>query len=262
MTHPSPTPAIGVFDSGVGGLTVLRALRQQLPQADLLYVADTAHAPYGERSSDYIADRSLAIAGHLIQRGAALLVVACNTATAHAVQALRSRWPEVPVVGIEPGIKPAVTATRNGRVGVLATRATLESARYQTLLSTHAQATQIFSQACPGLAALIEQADLHDPALLELIERYCAPLREAQVDTVLLGCTHYPLVQAAIQAALGPAVLLLNTEAAVAREAHRRWSHPGGTAQIALHCTAQSNTLSQLVRAAFGWELGAEHVDI
>ena len=148
--------SIGVFDSGVGGLTVASALRGALPGVPLRYLADSACAPYGERSPAFIRERSLLIAQHLIERGARLLVVACNTATAHAAIALREAFPQVPVVGIEPGVKPAVAASRNGRVGVLATTATVNSERFQRLIERHADGAQITAIACSGVVARIE----------------------------------------------------------------------------------------------------------
>lgn len=259
MTSPLPfsVPSIGVFDSGVGGLTVLRALRARLPQVPLHYVADAAHAPYGDRSSEYIAQRSIEVAKHLRGVGARLLVVACNTATTQAVHTLRAQWPEWPVVGVEPGIKPAVAATRNGRIGVMATTATISSPRYEALVTAHAAQVQLFSQPCPGLVTLIEQGDLDSPALQALIERFCAPLREAQVDTVLLGCTHYPLIQEQIQLALGPDVQLLNIEDAVARQAERLWQslalEPVANAGVVLESTGDPALVQRIARDAFGW---------
>lgn len=190
-------PTLGVFDSGVGGLTVLQALRARMPEVALHYVADAGHAPYGDRSSEYIRERSLRVAEHLRAAGARMVVVACNTATAHAVNAMRERWPDWPVVGIEPGVKPAVAATRNGRIGVMGTTATIASRRYEALVAAHAAEVSLVSQPCPGLVTLIEQGHLDNPELGTLIDRYCEPLKAAGVDTVLLGCTHYPLVQGA-----------------------------------------------------------------
>ena len=259
-------PCIGVFDSGVGGLTVLRELRRELPDVSLRYVADTAHAPYGQRSAAYIAERSERVAEHLIERGARLLVVACNTATAHAIATLRARWPALAIVGTEPGIKPAVASSRNGRVGVLATPATLASRRFADLLDRHAQHAQIIAQPCPGLVDLIEAGDLAAPALRTLVAELCAPLREAGVDTVLMGCTHYPLVQHLLQAELGPNVRLLNIETAVAQQAARLWAAlepapvPAGPARIELASSGDPRRLEAFVRQALGWpNLRAEH---
>ncbi|WP_416761457.1 glutamate racemase [Roseateles sp. So40a] len=257
LAGDAPVPSIGVFDSGVGGLTVLQALRTQLPGVPLHYVADTAHAPYGDRSSAYIVERSLRVAERLRAVGARMAVVACNTATAHAVQAMREQWPDWPVVGIEPGVKPAVAATRNGRIGVMATTATIASRRFEQLVAAHAADVELISQPCPGLVSLIEQGDLASAELGALIERFCAPFREAGVDTVLLGCTHYPLVQSRIQAALGDGVRLLNIEDAVARQARRVWEGlgvaPTAGDAIVLESTGDPAQLEHLARQALGW---------
>jgi len=219
---PAQAPRIGVFDSGVGGLSLLRALHRRLPHAALHYLADSAYAPYGERDEAEIRARSLLIASHLVDQGATLLVVACNTATAAAVEALRQRWPAMPVVGIEPGLKPALAATRCGRVGVMATSATLRSARFRALLEREAGDRFVHLQACTGLADAIERHDPGDAALSDLIERHCAPLRAAGVDAVALGCTHYPLVIDEIQRALGSQVRVIDTSEAVAEQVARR----------------------------------------
>lgn len=212
---------IGVFDSGVGGLSVLRVLRQHLPHATLLYVADSGNAPYGEKSEAFITGRSLAIADFLLSQGAELLVVACNTATATSVQALRQHHPHLPIVGIEPGVKPAVAASRSHKVGVLATPGTLSSERFARLIAQHAGHAQILPQPCPGLAKAIEAGQLDTPVLRELIGGFCAPLKQAGVDTVVLGCTHYPFVAPLIAEAMGPGVQLIDTSDAVARQTVR-----------------------------------------
>jgi glutamate racemase len=170
------TPArVGVFDSGVGGLSVLRELRDQLPRAALHYVADAGHAPYGERSDQHVVERSRRVASHLINGGAQLIVIACNTATAVAGQLLREAWPQMPIVGVEPGIKPALLATRNGRVGVMATRATLGSEKFKRLAAALATAEALHLRACDGLAAAIEQGQFDTPGMLALVETHCAP---------------------------------------------------------------------------------------
>ena len=254
MSSAAPSPSIGVFDSGLGGLTVLRELRRQLPDLPLRYIADTAHAPYGQRSPDFIQARSLALSEHLQASGAALIVVACNTATAHAIQALRQRWPALPFVGTEPGIKPAVAVSKTGRIGVLATPATIASVRYQELLARHAGSAQVVSQACPGLVDLIERGDLESAQLHSLIDQLCAPLREAQVDTVLMGCTHYPLVQRHLQAALGPQVQMLNIETAVAQQAQRLWTHGAAGASMRIETTGDAGALQRFVQQVLGWQ--------
>lgn len=218
---PSPAPAIGLFDSGLGGLSVLRAMRQHLPEAPLLYVADSAHAPYGERSEAFIIDRSLRIAQFLLEQGAQVLVVACNTATAAAVREIRTQHPHVPVVGVEPGVKPAVALSHNGRVGVMATPGTLGSQKFRDLVAAHGGSAHVVLQPCPGLAREIEKGELDSPALRDLVDGFCQPLRDADVDTVVLGCTHYPFVAPLIQQAMGPQVHLLDTADAVARHTTR-----------------------------------------
>ena len=191
--------------------------------ANFLYVADSAHAPYGERNAEDVVQRSLRITEFLIASGASGVVVACNTATAAAIVALRARWPLLPLVGIEPGMKPAVAASRNGRIGVMATPATLASERFEQLHQAQAQGLFVLRQACPGLADLIEQGDLDAPSVIEAVHRFCEPLRRADVDTVVLGCTHYPLVAHHIQAALGEHVQLIDTAHAVARHAAQQF---------------------------------------
>ena len=246
---------IGVFDSGVGGLTVADALRRALPGATLRYLADSACAPYGEKSPDFIRARSLTMAQHLIDHGARLLVIACNTATAHAAEAIRAAHPGLPVVGIEPGVKPAVSATRNGRVGVLATKATLQSERFRQLIERHASGVQVAAVACSGVVAHIEAGDLGSEALLALVQRYARALREAGVDTALLGCTHYPLIRPLWQSALGPGVQLLQIEDAVAQQAVRlRPLEPGGSNPVVLSSTGDPAVLGRLAREALGWE--------
>lgn len=220
---------VGVFDSGIGGLSVLRALHEQLPGAALHYVADAGHAPYGERSDDYVIERSRRVASHLIDGGAQFIVIACNTATAVAGQWLRDAWPQTPIVGVEPGIKPALLATRNGRIGVMATRATLGSEKFKRLAAALATGETLHLRACDGLAATIEQRKFDNAEMLTLIETHCAPLREQGVDTVVLGCTHYTFVRQQIQAAMGTAVQIVDTAEAVARHAANtvRKTRPG-----------------------------------
>jgi len=227
-TSPLPHDApVGIFDSGVGGLSVLRHVRAQLPHEHLIYVADSGFAPYGDKSEHVVAERSLTIARFLVARGAKALVVACNTATVAAVKLLRARFPEMPIVGVEPGLKPAAATTRNGRVGVLATERTLAGAKFLKLRDEIAASTgaTFLLQPCQGLADQIEFGELDSAATTAMLERYIAPLLAQGADTLVLGCTHYPLVQASIEqviAACGArGVVLIDTGDAVARQLGR-----------------------------------------
>jgi glutamate racemase len=213
--------AIGVFDSGVGGLSVLKHVRAQLPSVPLLYVADSGHVPYGDKTPDYIRERSLALTEFLLRHGAASVVVACNTATAAAAAMLRERF-DVPIVAMEPAVKPAVSATRSKVVGVLATVGTLESARFAALLEQYAGDVEIVTQACPGLVERVEAGDLESAATRELVARFTAPLLERGADTIVLGCTHYPFLKPLIGELVGPRVQLIDTGEAVARQVVRK----------------------------------------
>ncbi|VVE00703.1 glutamate racemase [Pandoraea aquatica] len=218
---PSNAP-IGVFDSGLGGLSVLQAVRALLPHESLIYVADSRYAPYGERPDAFIEQRSLAIGRWLREHGAKAFVVACNTATAHGVAALRAddAWP---VVGVEPGIKPAAATSRSGVIGVLATAATLRSARFANLLARHtAQGQRFLCQPGHGLVERIEAGDVDSPAVMALLDKYIAPMIAEGADTLVLGCTHYPFLIPAIQQQFGTALTLIDTGAAIARQLQRR----------------------------------------
>jgi glutamate racemase len=217
----SPRPVrIGIFDSGVGGLSVMQAIRTRLPHAELLYAADTAYAPYGDRSEEFLCDRSERIARFLCGQGAQMIVVACNTATAAAVARLRAASPALPLVGVEPGVKPAVALSAARRIGVLATTRTLASDKFRRLAEAHADGATLVLQPCPGLADAIEAADAAGSGLDVLVERYCAPLREAGIDVAVLGCTHYVFARELFERAL-PGVQLVDTADAIARQTAR-----------------------------------------
>jgi glutamate racemase len=207
---------VGVFDSGWGGLSVLAEIRRILPCERLAYVADSAYVPYGPKPSEFIRDRSFAIAGFLAALPVKALVVACNTATAAALAELRAAFP-FPIVGMEPAVKPAVSASRSGIVGVLATTGTLESARFAALLERYAGETTVLTQPCEGLVEQVEAGALETPETLALVQRYTRPLVDAGADTLILGCTHYPFLRAAIARCAGPDVRLVDTGEAVAR---------------------------------------------
>lgn len=212
---------VGVFDSGVGGLSVLHAIRRELPAEGLLYVADSGFAPYGEKPADVIQARAGAIVRWLEDRRSKLIVVACNTATGVAVEALRAGT-STPIVAIEPAVKPAALHTTSGVIGVLATGQTLASARFERLVSTYGAGIEVLEQACPGLAEQVDKGELATPITRSLVEQYVRPLVERGADTLVLGCTHYPFIADVIQAAAGPAVRLIDPALAVAREVRRR----------------------------------------
>lgn len=213
---------IGVFDSGVGGLSVLHHIRATLPDANLIYVADSGHVPYGDKSPAYIEARSLALTRFLVSQGAEAIVIACNTATAAAAHTLRVKFSKLPIVAMEPAVKPAVAATQSGVVGVLATVGTLESARFAALLEKYGGKVKIVTQGCPGLVDVVERGDLHSNEARRLIERYTDPLLKQNADTLILGCTHYPFLTPLIREVVGNDIALVDTGAAVARELKRR----------------------------------------
>ncbi len=221
---------IGVFDSGLGGLSVLAAIRGRLPAADLDYVADSAHVPYGDKGEEFIRQRSRSLAEFLLARGADVLVVACNTATAAAVPQMRASLP-VPVVGMEPAVKPATRATRTGIVGVMATVGTLKSARFAALLDRFGAGIQVLTQACPGLVEQVEAADLEGPETRRLVGRFAGPLVAGGADTLVLGCTHFHFLRPLIQAEAGPDVTIIDTADAVARQVERVAGAPAAGAE-------------------------------
>jgi glutamate racemase len=213
--------AIGVFDSGVGGLSVLREIRRELPFENLLYVADSGYAPYGDRPAAFVQQRARSIVEFLVAEGASSIVVACNTATAVAVDSLRSTF-TLPIVAIEPAVKPAAATTRSGVVGVLATTNTLTSAKFARLVEQYAGGAAVLTQASPGLVEQVESGELDGTRTRALVERYVDPLLEEGVDTLVLGCTHFPFLTPVIQDVAGPNVAVIDPAVAVARELRRR----------------------------------------
>jgi glutamate racemase len=215
---------IGIFDSGIGGLSVLRHVQAYLPHERLLYFADAGFAPYGDKPEDLIVARSLAVVQFLLQFKAKAIVVACNTATAAAIKAIRDTWPALPVVGVEPGLKPAAAMTRTRTVGVLATDRTLASARFRLLQDqiSAASGVRFVTQACIGLADQIEKGELRSVATATLLRRYVAPLLAEGADTLVLGCTHYPFVRPLIEEIAlklaGKPVGIIDTGEPVARQ--------------------------------------------
>jgi glutamate racemase len=218
MANSAP---IGVFDSGVGGLSVLGEIRSLLPHESLLYVADSGHVPYGEKSPEFIRERCRLIAAFLLARGAKALVLACNTATVAGVAELRELYPELPIIGMEPAVKPAAAATRSGVVGVLATTGTLKSAKFAALLDRFASDVRVITQPCPGLVERIEAGELNSSATRMLLQGFVTPLLDQGCDTLILGCTHYPFIRPLLREMLPDSVSLIDTGAAVARQLQR-----------------------------------------
>lgn len=212
---------VGVLDSGVGGLSILREIRAALPHEDLIYVADSRYAPYGERTETFIEQRVTAIVEYLIAEGAKAVVVACNTATGVAIEALRSQF-RIPIVAIEPALKPAAAMTRSGIVGVLATHRTLESEKFARLRERHAAGVDVMIQPCPGLAEQVEHGEFASAATRAMVSDYVRPLVDKGVDTLVLGCTHYPFLQPLIREVAGPGVTIVDPGDAIARELVRQ----------------------------------------
>lgn len=227
MMRSRPDAAIGVFDSGIGGLSVLRHIRKQLPQESLIYFADAGFAPYGDRSEQEITERTLVAAQYLQAQGVKAIVVACNTATAAAIAALRAHYPDLIIVGVEPGLKPAAALSLAGCAGVLATSATLASSKYQLLSDQIQQATHVrfIHQACPGLVNRIEHGELDSADTIALLSQYLQPILASTADVLVLGCTHYPFVEPAIrrlcEAAGRSHLRIIDTGDAIARQLQR-----------------------------------------
>lgn len=215
------TAPIGVFDSGVGGLSILRSVRALLPEESLVYIADSAHAPYGPKGDPFIRERSLLLMDYLVGCGVKAVVVACNTATAAAITLLRERY-AMPIIGVEPAVKPAAEQSSSGVVGVLATSGTIASDKFLNLQSRFSDRVQILTRAGTGLVELIEQPRFDEAALLSLLQRYIAPMQAQGADTLVLGCTHYSLIKQQIARVAGDALRIVDAGDAVAKELQRR----------------------------------------
>lgn len=218
----SSAASIGVFDSGVGGISVLKHIRDLMPHENFIYVADSKYAPYGNQTSEFIKERSFRLAEFLLTQGIKALVVACNTATAAAVTDLRERYPDLLIIGMEPALKPAVAATKEGVVGVLATSGTLRSAQFAGLLEHYGQDVEVVTQACIGLVECVENGALTSPLTQALVKQYVQPLLDAKADTIVLGCTHYPFIRPLIEDLVGGEVVLIDTGSAVAKHLKNR----------------------------------------
>ena len=215
------TSPIGIFDSGVGGLSVLHAVRAQMPEESVVYFGDQGHIPYGPRAMEQIRDFSEAITNFLLEQNAKLIVVACNTASAAALKYLREKFPDVPFVGMEPAVKPAAETTQTGKVGVLATPATFQGALYASVVERFANGVELFQNTCSGLVQQIEKGNLRGNETHKILEDALHPMLEQNIDTVVLGCTHYPFVIPLIQEIVGEEVRVIDPAPAVARQVKR-----------------------------------------
>ncbi len=249
---------IGVFDSGIGGLSVLRAIRQLMPEEGVLYLGDQAHVPYGQRSMRQVQNFSEAITRFLLEQGAKLIVVACNTASAAALYDLRAKFPKVPFVGMEPAVKPAVERTQSGLVGVLATPSTFQGALYASVLERFASGVEVVQSTCPGLVAQVERGDLQGEATRAILEDVLRPMLKQGVDTIVLGCTHYPFVIPLIEEIVGESVRVIDPAPAVAKQTRRLLEQhqlkqvrdqPG---ILRLFTSAQAESFEQLSRKVLG----------
>ncbi|KAF2419482.1 glutamate racemase [Microbacterium sp. B35-30] len=212
---------IGIFDSGVGGLTVARAVSAQLPQESILYIGDTARSPYGPKPIADVRRYALEVLDDLVAQGVKMLVIACNTASAAMLRDARERY-DVPVVEvINPAVRTAMSTTRNGRVGVIGTAGTISSGAYQDMLGVNERLT-VFAQACPRFVEFVEAGITGSPEVLAVAEEYLAPLRHAGVDTLVLGCTHYPFLEGAISYVMGPEVSLVSSDTETAKDVYRQ----------------------------------------
>ncbi len=253
---------IGVFDSGVGGISVLKHIHALLPHENLLYVADSKYAPYGGRTPAEITARCCEIADFLIAKNAKALVVACNTATAAAIDAMRAKYDlpsfNIPIIGMEPAVKPAAAATKNGIIGVLATVGTLKSAQFAALLETYGRNVEVVTQACVGLVECIERGELTHENTLKLIQQYCKPLLNEGADTIVLGCTHYPFVRPLIEQAVGKEVALIDTGAAVAKYLQKRLQELGllsesqKAANLVFYTNSNAENAKQVISQLWG----------
>ena len=242
---------IGVFDSGVGGLSILDEALQQLPHHNYIYFADSANAPYGDKPPQWIAERSLQICRYLVEQDCSAIVVACNTATAEAIATIRSTL-DIPIIGVEPGIKPAAMQSQNGIVGVLATETTLNSDKFNALLATLPEHCQFIKQAGAGLVPLIEAGLIETPEMQALLRSHLKPILDQGADTLVLGCTHYPFLKKMIRAVVGDSMTLIDTSDAVVRQLLRQIHQQGlivsskHSPKLSLLSTANADTLEAM----------------
>jgi glutamate racemase len=256
----SSSAPVGVFDSGVGGLSVVLEMRRLLPAIDIDYVSDARYLPYGDRDEAFVRERAMRIGEFLLGRGARALVIACNTATAAAAREMRAHF-AVPIVGIEPAVKPAAAATRSGIVGILATASTLQSRKYAELLERFGGFVRVLGQPCRGLVERVEQGDLDGPATEALLRRYIEPLLAAGADTLVLGCTHYPFLRAAIARVAGEGVRVVDPSGAVARRvADVLGPDAGGSGGLRIFTSGEPGAQAAVIRQLLGRAVQVERM--
>lgn len=245
---------IGIFDSGVGGLTVAAAIQQALPGERLLYFGDNAHVPYGPRPVDEIVRFSRAITKALLQAGAKLVVIACNTASGAALKVLREEFPEVDLVGMEPAVKPAVEHTRTKVVGVIATTYTVQGEVFNAVVERFAHDVEVITQDCPGLVGQIEAGAFDTPQTLAMLHGWLDPMVARGIDTLVLGCTHYPIIRPVIERIVGPAVRVIEPSAAIARRVEhilterQRLVTPGAKGGMVCHTSGDPASFANMLR--------------
>lgn len=261
------TSPIGIFDSGVGGISVLRAIREQMPEENIIYFGDQGHIPYGPRPLQQIRDFSEAITNFLLDKQAKIIVVACNAASAAALKYLRERFPHIQFVGMEPAVKPAAEQTQTGKVGVLATPATFQGALFASVVERFANGVELFQSTCPGLVQQIEGCNLNGSETRRILEEALLPMLEKKIDTVVLGCTHYPFVIPLIQQIVGEKVRVIDPAPSVAKQV-RRLLEAGGIkdpeskhGEVTFYTSGDPTVLRSMLPVLLGEEGQIEKVD-
>jgi glutamate racemase len=248
---------IGVFDSGIGGVSVLRAMRAEMPAADLIYIGDNIHLPYGEKSMQEIRTYTRGVVKFLISQGCKIIVIACNTASAAALKEMRAEFPEITFVGMEPAVKPAAEQTQTGVVGVIATTATFQGELFASVVERFANNVKVLRQPCPGLVQQIEAGELRSDKTMNMLRDWLLPMKEQNIDRLVLGCTHYPFVAYAIHEILGDNVLIIDPAPAIARQVKRISDYPqtesGRSGAVAFYTSGNANQFQDILKQLTGW---------
>ncbi|MCD8139164.1 MAG: glutamate racemase [Planctomycetaceae bacterium] len=259
---PNPDARISVYDSGLGGLSILRELEQELPGERLYYFADNAHLPYGPRPLDEVRRFAIAIADQLLRLPSKAVVVACNTASAAALKPLRQTFPDIPFIGMEPAVKPAARDSRSGKVGVLATQATFQGELFESVMERFAHDVEVVRMPCPGLAEFIEMHPPDHPAMEPMVAKYVTPLVERGVDTLVLACTHYPLIKDVIAQVAGDGVAIVDPSPAIARRTRQVLEEggllaSGGAGETTINVSGEAERFSRSASVHLGREVRA-----